>query len=351
MNANDTATVSRQGREFVRLRNRQVGRPRETDAEKLMKADLTHPPTSHLFRRCRSNALNWTGATHCPDFGPLSRPEKGGRTTPRAAHLNDRSLGAARDPCGLPRGAAAAESTERTEGLGKGGDATEERRGSRGFSGPAPPTRAHTATLYPLVGSRRLNVRHPQVASRQQSPYKKLIMRAGIDGLELSASDLANHLGCHQLTQLDLAVAAGTRQPPQWQDPALAVLQERGLELEQAYLEHLRNQGSRIAELGPDDDSSTLRRTIAAMHEGVEVIYQAPLRSGRWHGRADFLRRVERHSRLGAWSYEVIDAKLAARPAPGPSCSFASIRTSSPISRACCLNICTSSCRGTVSSS
>ena len=136
-------------------------------------------------------------------------------------------------------------------------------------------------------------------------------MRIGTDGFELSASDLANHLGCHHLTQLDLAVAAGNRQPPEWRDPARAVLQQRGLELEQAYLDHLRQQGRRITELGPDEDGSWLERTIAAMRGGAEVIYQATLRSGRWNGRADFLRRVERPSQLGVWSYEVLDAKLA----------------------------------------
>ena len=47
------------------------------------------------------------------------------------------------------------------------------------------------------------------------------------------------------------------------------------------------------------------------MRDGADVVYQATLRSDRWHGRADFLRRVERPSRLGAWSYEVLDAKLA----------------------------------------
>jgi predicted RecB family nuclease len=47
------------------------------------------------------------------------------------------------------------------------------------------------------------------------------------------------------------------------------------------------------------------------MWDGADVVYQATLRSDRWQGRADFLRRVETPSRLGAWSYEVLDAKLA----------------------------------------
>ena len=136
-------------------------------------------------------------------------------------------------------------------------------------------------------------------------------MRLASDRFQLSASDLANHLGCHHLTQLDLAVAKGNLAPPKWRDPALEVLQERGLALEHAYLDHLRRQGCRIAEPGPDEDGSALERTISAMRGGADVIYQATLGSDRWHGRADFLKRVERPSQLGAWSYEVLDAKLA----------------------------------------
>jgi predicted RecB family nuclease len=47
------------------------------------------------------------------------------------------------------------------------------------------------------------------------------------------------------------------------------------------------------------------------MENGAEVIAQATLISGRWFGRADVLRRVERASKFGSWSYEVYDCKLA----------------------------------------
>src|SRR6516165_3727950 len=47
--------------------------------------------------------------------------------------------------------------------------------------------------------------------------------------MRLSATDLANHLGCHHLTSLDLAVAVGTRSAPMWHSPDLWVLQERSL--------------------------------------------------------------------------------------------------------------------------
>ena len=69
----------------------------------------------------------------------------------------------------------------------------------------------------------------------------------------LSASDLANHLGCRYLTALDLAAAEGRIDSPMWRDPGLAVLQERGLEHEQAYLDHLAGDGVTITRLEPDD--------------------------------------------------------------------------------------------------
>lgn len=41
------------------------------------------------------------------------------------------------------------------------------------------------------------------------------------------------------------------------------------------------------------------------------MIAQGTLASGRWFGRSDVLRRVERPSKLGEWSYEVYDCKLS----------------------------------------
>jgi len=53
------------------------------------------------------------------------------------------------------------------------------------------------------------------------------------------------------------------------------------------------------------------RRNMRGDGEGVAVIAQATLANGRWFGRSDVLRRVERPSRFGDWSYEVYDCKLA----------------------------------------
>src|SRR5205807_5309070 len=54
--------------------------------------------------------------------------------------------------------------------------------------------------------------------------------------------------------------------------------------------------------------------TLAAMREGHDIIFQAAFLAPPFYGRADFLRRVEKRSRLGDWSYEAIDTKLARTP-------------------------------------
>lgn len=137
-------------------------------------------------------------------------------------------------------------------------------------------------------------------------------MKADSEFVRLSASDLSNHLECRHLTSLDLAVAHGERPAPKWQSPDLWVLQERGAEHEAAYLRHLERSGLTVLNLRDiEDDEEALKETCAAMARGVSVIAQATLAHGRWFGRADVLRRIERASNLGGWSYEVYDCKLA----------------------------------------
>ena len=132
------------------------------------------------------------------------------------------------------------------------------------------------------------------------------------ESILLSASDLIGHLNCGHLTDLDVAVAMGTLAKPKVWDPLLEVLWERGARHEQGFVEHLKSQGfsvALIAGIGVDDESVSLTRD--AMHAGVEIIVQGAFRSDGWVGRTDILRRVESKSALGAWSYEVIDTKLA----------------------------------------
>jgi predicted RecB family nuclease len=136
--------------------------------------------------------------------------------------------------------------------------------------------------------------------------------------LRLSATDLANHLSCLHLTELNRAVAEGRARRPRWSDPISDMLKQRGFEHEAAYLAHLRtNERLAVVEIAAEPGELGTEKTRAAMASGAPLIYQAPLGNDRWYGRADFLRRVETPSALGAWSYEVIDAKLATETRAG----------------------------------
>jgi predicted RecB family nuclease len=130
--------------------------------------------------------------------------------------------------------------------------------------------------------------------------------------IRFSASDLVGHLDCHHLTALDVAVARGNLNKPKIWDPVLQTLLERGLAHERQYVGHLKQLGIKVVEIqGGGVNSTQAQQTLEAMRSGADVIVQGALVRDAWSGRADILRRVEVASDLGAWSYEVIDTKLA----------------------------------------
>ena len=67
------------------------------------------------------------------------------------------------------------------------------------------------------------------------------------------------------------------------------------------------------------EDSSAHSATIAAMKAGSDIVYQARLsKENEWGGWADFLiKRNGVSSKLGNWSYEVLDTKLATETRAG----------------------------------
>src|SRR5450432_2721436 len=131
--------------------------------------------------------------------------------------------------------------------------------------------------------------------------------------LRLSATDVSNHLACRHLTYLELGVANGKRNPPDWRAPDLKIIQELGLQHEARYMKFLAEQGLEIVNLSaPASESSIVDATLAAMHRAAAVIAQGALRSGNWFGRPDVLRRVETPSpAFKNWSYEAHDCKLS----------------------------------------
>jgi predicted RecB family nuclease len=134
--------------------------------------------------------------------------------------------------------------------------------------------------------------------------------------LIVSPSDLTGFLECEHLTQQELAAARGELERPERKDPELEVLAKRGLEHEARHLVELRTSRQRVVEFPfPEGGIAGLteahEKTVAAMRDGVDVIYQGTFFDGRWRCHPDFLLKVDKPSKLGDFSYEVADAKLA----------------------------------------
>jgi predicted RecB family nuclease len=137
--------------------------------------------------------------------------------------------------------------------------------------------------------------------------------------LLFSPSDLGYFVACEHLTQLEAEVARGERTRPSVEDAFAGLIQRKGAQHEQIFLDALREAGHAVTGvgLGPGRDfEAAARSTAEAMRSGAAYIYQAVLVDDGWRGIADFLERVERPSALGSWSYEVLDTKLAKRPQP-----------------------------------
>ena len=146
------------------------------------------------------------------------------------------------------------------------------------------------------------------------------MQRTDDGNLIVSATDLVGFLACGHLASLEMAAAAGDLTRPHRDDPELDLIRRRGFDHEQRYLERLRADGRSIHEIAtreartPGDLRAAQDETLAAMQTGADVIFQATFFDGRWRGHADFLvRRDDRPSDLGAWSYDVADTKLAHR--------------------------------------
>jgi len=138
-----------------------------------------------------------------------------------------------------------------------------------------------------------------------------------------SASDLNDYLQCRRLTELEALVARGKLTAPTVDDPRGDLIRKKGIEHEERHLERLREEHGSEGVVAFERAQNTFdalldaeRRTRDAMATGVPILYQATFFDGAFVGHADFLRRVERPSRLGAWSYEVLDTKLALASKP-----------------------------------
>lgn len=127
-----------------------------------------------------------------------------------------------------------------------------------------------------------------------------------------SASDLVNFSACAHLTHLDL-VNLETPLPKAVDSEEMVLIQDKGFAHEARYWEHLNSREASTVDLTDAGTTDELKfaATAKALSGGTQVVFQATLLEDPWVGHADFLVRVERPSKLGDFSYEVADTKLA----------------------------------------
>src|SRR5215218_10672525 len=131
--------------------------------------------------------------------------------------------------------------------------------------------------------------------------------------LTFSPSDLSEWLACAHAAALKLRVKRGElARPVVVDDPQAGLIRRKGDEHEARHLAELHTAGRSIREIAFDHDwDAAARETAEAIRAGeADVIYQACLVDGDWHGLADFLELQP------DGSYEVVDTKLARRAKP-----------------------------------
>lgn len=127
-----------------------------------------------------------------------------------------------------------------------------------------------------------------------------------------SATDIASFLACPHTATLARAESRHEITKPFFADPAVDLLRKLGIAHEQRYLRELVERGRTVFHIdlnGRWEDA--VAETGRALTEGADTVYQATFLDGTWRGRSDFLVRIPKPSALGAWSYEVVETKLA----------------------------------------
>ena len=142
-----------------------------------------------------------------------------------------------------------------------------------------------------------------------------------------SATDLANHARCtyltHQVRERERAYAVGELERPE-REETLAM--RKGVEFEAATVAAMRAEvearGGRFVDLDEVADAGERREALrAAMRDGVELIAQAPLRSGSIFGYADLLERTDDAPAPAGMletthRYRPVEVKFARSPRP-----------------------------------
>lgn len=140
-------------------------------------------------------------------------------------------------------------------------------------------------------------------------------MTLGPNGsLQLYASDLQRFSACKHITHLDLRKVHGEDLEVTPDSEDIKLLSELGNQHEQNYLNSLMEAGKTVVSI--EQGPNAVHETVDAIQRGVDVIYQGALQGDNWLGYVDFLERIDKPSKLGNYSYEVVDTKLKRTPDP-----------------------------------
>ena len=138
-------------------------------------------------------------------------------------------------------------------------------------------------------------------------------MKSTPAGPLFSASDISAFTACPAVIQLDLQSLYEPLEQSV-KDEQTKLIQKKGIEHEARYLETLKKTGLEVIEI-PDNrhlsDSARAEASTLELKRGAPYVYQPYFNDGTLHGLADILRRVEKPSNLGNFSYEVVDAKVS----------------------------------------
>ncbi len=133
----------------------------------------------------------------------------------------------------------------------------------------------------------------------------------------LSASDLMRFMGCAHATAMDLRYARGEPLVPAEDSEDAKILQKQGDDHELRFLSKLKTERRSVIEFSREENlGAAAQATRNALAQGAEVLFQGAFLSHPWGGWSDFLIRTEKPSRLGDFSYEVVDTKLKRKPDP-----------------------------------
>ena len=126
-----------------------------------------------------------------------------------------------------------------------------------------------------------------------------------------SVTDLKNFIISPVITWLDRFHSEHPEKiQPDKEGAINTLLIEQGIEFEKRVLKKYQDQGKKIYKISKDDNNP-LEKTLFAMKQGYEIIYQAYLENASFYGYCDFLFKKEGASNLGNYYYEVFDVKLS----------------------------------------